>query len=158
MRTRKLGLVAIVVGVTLAAACGHDKAQPKPLAADEAARLLVDRNWLDHMPERADERLFVYRFTPSMGGGVFQDRTLFHGTFELFRFEVHGDELRFDLPHKHQKVLTHYTIKRVDKAPFDLQLTIDHSPRGPKVYYGMSQERAGDADVTVMLERALGGR
>lgn len=107
----------------------------------EARKLLLDRNWIDRMPETHRDRLHVYRFVPSMGGGVFQDRTLFKGTFELFTFETAGDEIRFNLPETHQKVVSKFHIERVDgPEPFDLKLTIHADPRGPQVYYGMRSE------------------
>jgi hypothetical protein len=107
----------------------------------EARRLLLDRNWLDRMPETERDRLHVYRFVPSMGGGVFQDRTLFKGTFELFTFETAADEIRFNLPETKQKVVSKFRIENVSgPEPFDLKLTIDADPRGPQVYYGMRSE------------------
>lgn len=68
-----------------------------------------------------------------MGGGVFQDRTLFKGTFELFMFEATGSEIRFNLPETKEKVTSDCTIERVDSPqPFDLKLKIPGDPRGPK--------------------------
>jgi hypothetical protein len=107
----------------------------------EARKLLLDRNWIDRMPETHQDRLHVYRFVPSMGGGVFQDRTLFKGTFELFTFETAADEIRFNLPETRQKVVSKFRIEKVDgPEPFDLKLTIDADPRGPQVYFGMRSE------------------
>jgi hypothetical protein len=80
-----------------------------------------------------------------MGGGVFQDRTLFKGTFELFSFSVDGDRLRFVLHETKQDVTSPFTIERVDgPAPFDLKLTIPEDPRGPKVYFGIRAETDRD--------------
>src|SRR4051812_31444438 len=60
----------------------------KAVDGDEAQKLLIDRNWIDRMPETERDKLYVYRFVPNMGGGVYQDRTIFKGTFELFKFEA----------------------------------------------------------------------
>ena len=124
----------------LLTACSSDS-RPAAISDGEAARLLVDRNWIDVWPKDKDDRLHVYRFVPSMGGGVFQDRTVFHGEFELFTFEVAGDTLELDLPHTGDTVRTRFRIERVDgPKPFDLRLTLDRDPRGPRVYYGRSAE------------------
>jgi hypothetical protein len=133
------------------AACSSPSSNVVP--ADEAGTLLVDRNWLDRMPETDRDRLHVYRFVPSMGSsGVFQDRTLFKGTFELFSFTVSGDEIRFILHETKQEVTSRFTIERVDgPAPFDLKLTIPDDPRGPHVYYGMRGET--DRDGTRLQQR-----
>jgi hypothetical protein len=111
----------------------------------EARKLLLDRNWIDRMPKTERDRLHVYRFVPSMGGGVFQDRTLYKGTFELFRFSTEGDEIHFDLPETDQDVVSKFRIESVDgPEPFDLKLTIEADPRGPQVYYGMRSETDRD--------------
>jgi hypothetical protein len=88
-----------------------------------------------------------------MGGGVYQDRTLFKGTFELFTFETAGDEIRFNLPETHQKVVSKFRIENVDgPKPFDLKLTVEADPRGPQVYYGMRSETDRDGH---LLEQRL---
>ena len=138
-------MLLLAVGLaTSAAACSHKSAT---LDRDEAKQLLIDRNWLDRMPENRDTRLHVYRFVPNMGGGVFQDRTLFKGTFELFRFAVTDGEIRFVLPETGDKVTSKFTIEAVDgPKPFDLKLSISDDPRGPHVYFGMRNETSSDLD------------
>ncbi|MBS1118700.1 MAG: uncharacterized protein H6Q90_928 [Deltaproteobacteria bacterium] len=129
---------AVLLAAALAA-CSSSKSTA--ISGDEAQDLLLDRNWLDRMPETDRDHLFVYRFVPSMGGGVFQDRTLYKGVFELFNFEATGDQIRFNLPETKSKVTSGYTIEKVDgPAPFDLKLTIPDDPRGPHVYFGMRSE------------------
>lgn len=88
-------LVALLVAVT---ACSSGS---KAVDRDEAARLLIDRNWIDVMPTSHDDRLHVFRFTPKMGGGVFQDRTVFRGEFELFTFRLTDDGIAFVFPDRH---------------------------------------------------------
>ena len=67
------------------AACSP-AAKSRDVDDSEARKLLLDRNWIERMPDTERDRFHVYRFVPAMGGGVFQDRTIFKGTFELFRF------------------------------------------------------------------------
>jgi hypothetical protein len=135
------------------AACSSAKAVKKhELGDDEARKVLLNRNWIEHMPETERDRFHVYRFVPSMGGGVFQDRTIFKGTFELFQFETAADEIRFNLLETHQKVVSKFRIEEVDgPEPFDLKLTIAADPRGPQVYYGMRSET--DTDGTKLEAR-----
>jgi hypothetical protein len=110
--------------------------------------VLIDRNWIDRMPENMTDKLHVYRFVPSMGGGVYQDRTLFKGTFELFLFKVEGDQIAFALPETHQKVTSAYAIETVaGPPPFDLKLTITDDPRGPHEYYSVRAETDRDGKV-----------
>jgi hypothetical protein len=121
------------------------KATSRDVPDPEARRLLLDLNWLDHMPQSERDHFHVYRFVPSMGGGVFQDRTIFKGTFELFQFETAADEIRFNLLETHDKVVSKFRIEEVNgPAPFDLKLTIAADPRGPQVYYGIRSETDRD--------------
>ncbi len=120
----------------LLAGCRDDAPASQVVPAHDRDALLIDRNWLDTWPERASDHMHVVRFVPSMGGGVFQDRTVFQGEFELFTFDVHGDVLDLRLPHTAEHVVTHYKIEKVKgPEPFTLKLTLDKNPRGPKVYY-----------------------
>ncbi|HEX2690668.1 MAG TPA: hypothetical protein VHN14_28825, partial [Kofleriaceae bacterium] len=148
-------VLALVVGSV--AAC--HRTPSSSLSADDARAVLFDRNWIDRMPENHTDRLHVYRFVPSMGGGVFQDRTLFKGTFELFTFTVeHGDHIVFNLPETHEKVTSQFTIEKVDgPAPFDLKLTLWSDPRGPRAYFGMRAETDRDGHVLEhrLAEQAL---
>lgn len=137
-------LLVLVAAAGLASACSS-KTSPQ-LSASDARSVLIDRNWIDHMPRSQTDRLHVYRFTPSMGGGVFQDRTIFKGTFELFMFKVQDDnKIAFMLPETDEKVTSPFTIEHVDgPAPFDLKLTIADDPRGPRIYYGIRSETDRD--------------
>ncbi len=131
----------IALVLVLVAACSSPRQQTTQLPDDQARDLLVNRNWIDHWPTTKTDRIHVYRFVPNMGGGVFQDRTIFKGTFELFMFETTDGEIRFVLPETKEKVTSKFVIENVDgPAPFDLKLTIEGDPRGPKVYYGMRSE------------------
>ena len=131
--------------VAALAACSSPHKKSDIVEDGEARRLLLDRNWIDRMPETERDRLFVYRFVPSMGGGVFQDRTLYKGTFELFSFSVDRDRIRFVLHETKQDVASRFTIEPVEgPAPFDLKLTIADDPRGPRVYFGMRSETDRD--------------
>ena len=150
---RNLALVAVVVALGAAACSSKSTSHSQQLSAADARDVLINRNWMDRMPQTQTERLHVYRFTPSMGGGVYQDRTIFKGTFELFMFKVEGDHILFNLPETREKVATQYNIERVDgPAPFDLKLTLWNDPRGPREYYGMQSETDRDG---ALLEAKL---
>src|SRR5215203_5105150 len=106
---RILSIIFVVL-----AACSSAEPPSRAVSSKEAQTLLIDRNWIDRMPETEKDKLFVYRFVPSMGGGVFQDRTIFKGTFELFMFEATDGEIRFVLPETKEKVTSKFLIETVD--------------------------------------------
>jgi hypothetical protein len=141
-------LCAALSLASILGACARREAPPAGarVAPDEAARLLIDRNWLDRWPAQPSDRLHVYRFTPKMGGGVFQDRTLFEGHFELFTFQIHGEHLSIQWPHTDREDRMVFQVKRVKgPEPFDLELDLSDSSHGPRTYYGRSSETAADA-------------
>ena len=143
---RNLALVLLV-----GACSSHPHA--RPIDDADARKLLIDRNWIDRWPTSKTDKLHVYRFVPNMGGGVFQDRTVFKGTFELFRFETAKDEIQFDFPETHERVTSRFRIEEVDgPSPFDLRLTIEVDPRGPQTYFGIRSETDPDGHV---LEQRL---
>lgn len=145
---------ALALAVTACSSKSHDES----LSASDARDVLINRNWIDRMPERTTDRLHVYRFVPSMGGGVFQDRTLFKGTFELFMFKVDRDHIVFDLPETRERVTSQFQIEHVaGPEPFDLKLTIFSDPRGPHVYYGMRAETDSDGHLLEQRLAALKG-
>lgn len=136
----------ILCALALAAACGRDQApEVRTLPPDEAAEVLINRNWLDRWPTNEQERLHVYRFTPSMGGGVFQDRTLFAGEFELFTYQVDGEHLTIQWPNSKEEDRMVFRVQRVSgPAPFDLRLELTTPSRGPRTYWGRSVETGAD--------------
>lgn len=130
-----------------ATSCGRESGgtHTDTLPPDEAAKVLIDRNWLDRWPASEKERLHVYRFTPAMGGGVYQDRTLFAGTFELFTFQLDGDHLTIQWPNSKEEDRMVYKIDRVKgPEPFDLRLELSTPSRGPRTYFGRSVENSGE--------------
>ena len=111
------------------------------IAPSDSESLLIDRNWIDRMPEKSSDHLHVFRFVPSMGGGVFQDRTVFEGKFELFVYKVDGNAINFTLPAKREKAKASYRIERIkNDEHFDLRLTLEGSPRGPSVYDSVARQ------------------
>lgn len=118
----------------------------RALPPEQAQELLLDRNWLDRLPETPRERIHVYRFVPKMGGGVYQDRTLYAGGFELFTFSADGQSILFRLHHTGEEVRVPFTIEKLSdegKTPYDLHLHLEKSPRGPDDYYSVREpERA----------------
>ncbi|MEM9071154.1 MAG: hypothetical protein AAGE52_21770 [Myxococcota bacterium] len=146
----KQSVSSVVLALALLAGCS-DSAEV--LSPADARAELINRNWLDVWPESADDHLHVFRFTPSMGGGVYQDRTVFEGKFELFTFEATGDTLRIVFPGKDERHETAYQIERIDgPAPFNRRLVLEDSPRGPSIYYGYDE---GSTDVPAGLTMPL---
>ncbi|HVV81602.1 MAG TPA: hypothetical protein VHE35_00940 [Kofleriaceae bacterium] len=140
-------LVAVAVAFAASAtACHREAPSSATLSARDAGRVLIDRNWMDRWPEHKDDRLRLYRFTPSMGGGVYQDRKVFKGQFELFQYRAGDGTIDFTFPDSDEHVRSSFLVERVKQPPFDLKLVIAHDPRGPGVYYARSDMRGAALD------------
>ena len=81
MKPLRIAATVSLSVLCLAASTGCRKPAATTVPEEEAQKLLLDRNWIDRLPQTPHERLHVFRFVPSMGGGVYQDRTLFAGHF-----------------------------------------------------------------------------
>ena len=135
-------VAALVLTAAAATACHREPAHGARLSAQDANRALIDRNWMDRQPAHKDDRLRVYRFTPSMGGGVYQDRKVFKGQFELFQYQVGDGTIAFHFPDTEQDARCPFLIERIrGHEPLDLRLTIADDPRGPGVYWSSSGAR-----------------
>ena len=139
------------------AACSRNQ-EGAQLSPETAAQLLENRNWMDRWPSDPDERLHVYRFTPSMGGGVYQDRTLFKGQFELFVYKHETSKLTIRWPDRKKSEVFEYQIEAVDgPGPFDLKLTLPGAALGPQSLYGIRAETPAHS-VEQLIESAVAGR
>jgi len=146
-RAKKLILWCLVIGVVLLVSkyIGEEPESTDPLSDEDSAKVLENRNWMDLWPEKIDEKLHVFRFTPKMGGGIYQDRTIYRGDFELFTYKIGDGKLDIFWPHSHTRQTLKYTVTRVDgPKPFDLKLELRGFTDGPSVYYGRSAETASD--------------
>ena len=152
----------VPVSLLCLAAVGAAGCRSKPTAtavpAEEARRLLLDRNWLDRLPQTPHDRLHVFRFVPAMGGGVYQDRTLFAGSFELFTFDHDGETVHFHLHHTGEERTAGYTIERLPLGGDDtleLHLHIKDTPRGPADYYSIRgmQSAANEKELEQGLQK-----
>jgi hypothetical protein len=143
---RRILFCALALALT-SVSCGRDRRDTVvTLPPDKAAEVLINRNWLDRWPTGEKDRLHVYRFTPSMGGGVYQDRTLFAGHFELFTYQIDGEHLTIQWPHSKGEDRMVFRVERVSgPKPFDLRLELTSPSHGPRTYFGRSAETGSEA-------------
>jgi hypothetical protein len=104
-------------------------------AATTDAKILEDRVWIDHLP-RTDKDLvnvFIVLTQESIGG--FQATSVWRGNHELFRYELHGHELRATYPQTGEQDKIHVRARRCDEHGMDYCLDITGASRGVKHYY-----------------------
>lgn len=141
---RRASLVALGVALALLAApfalVGPSDDAP---AEDPAARpyLILDRVWLDRYPEEARDELKLW-FWSSSGLGVYQQGSAYRFSIDVFDFSRNGRRLEMTFLQDEARARTRFQVAECDEAPFDLCLTLDESPRGPRRYFGFSDHRA----------------
>ena len=69
----------------------------------ESQALVVDRIWIDHLPENPRDKVKVFVAFSEDKIGVFNESSQWEGSFELFRFRQDGDELRAVFPQSDKK-------------------------------------------------------
>ena len=99
------------------------------------ANLALDRVWIDHMPKHDRDTIQVFVAITEEPFGIFQATSQWKGSFELFRYESHGNEFRimYGQTGEREKVTTSAT--KCSKKDWDYCLELDGASRGVKSYY-----------------------
>src|SRR5687768_14210167 len=98
----------VILAVALAAlssSCSRDAASPPRVADNDSAQLLHRRVWLDEEPRTEHDRFHILFFDREKTG-VYQDRTVWKGEFELFRYQARDGGLVLKLPGSKRVVKT----------------------------------------------------
>jgi hypothetical protein len=116
--------------------------------------LLLDRVWVDRLPEHQRDYVQVLALISEVPLGVFQKASSYRLELELFEFSRSPEEVRLYFPQSETREVMHYRIKHCDDLPpFDLCLDLDRNPwGGPRRYYGSSE---GSALTAAGLRRSL---
>jgi hypothetical protein len=140
-------IAAAIVAVSLTAACGKTAPQRDPLPPGEAAELLHKRIWLDTEPRGWSDKFHLLVFDGDHSG-VYQDRTVWKGTFEVFIYEADGKTLDLRLPGSKKTVKTTFSIEKAKRGEADVKLTIDKPFDGPTSYYGYKFDHDADTFIS----------
>ncbi len=139
---RRASLIALAVGLALLAApFALIDGGGGPVAAEP--HLILDRVWFDRAPEdpRADMSLWVWA---SSGVGIHQRGSAYRFSVDFFDFRRSGRRLEMTFLQDGERARTRFQVAACDHPPFDLCLTLDDPPRGPRRYYSFSNAWAQD--------------
>ena len=118
-------LLAAVVGATSGSGC----ADPK------SPQLLVGRIWVDHLPTKDTEHFEMFVALTDDPIGIFQRRSMYEGSFALFKYELRGsDTVQLLFPQDKSKHDVRYKARTCDVKDYDYCLDLDGAPRGAKSY------------------------
>ena len=125
-------LLVIVASVAVASVWSWTRTR-EPAAAGN--RLLADRIWIDHLPRSDKDTINVFVAVSEHAIGVFQATSQWRGSFEAFRYEASGPELRLFYPQTGDREAVRVKAKRCAEQGMDFCLEIDGASRGVKKYY-----------------------
>lgn len=148
-------LLAIVVSIAVAVAF-RGKRTGEPVEA--ANRLLADRIWIDHVPRSDKDTINVFAMVGEQAAGVFQATSQWRGSYEVFRYEADGADLRVVYPQTGDREAVRAKAKRCTEQGMDFCLEIEGASRGVKKYYsrkGWEIGRGHDLDAVTHQLAAL---
>jgi hypothetical protein len=129
---------------------------------EQAPRAILSRLWFDRYPDQARDKVRLWIWLAG-GIGITEYGSSYDAHFELFEFERQGDKVSMVFFQERKKAEAQFKIERCDDLPpFDLCLTLDQSPRGPRKLYGFGYDEDlalhvpwGPAAQRIARERAL---
>ena len=149
---KKPVLLIIAVVVVVASLWGWKRA-----AHPAEDRLVTDRIWLDHIPRNERDTIRVFAAVSKQAIGVFQATSQWRGSFEAFRYEASGGELRLVFPQTGDRETVRAKAKRCNESQMDFCLELDGASRGVKRYYSREGWEIGGAHDVAAIERAVDG-
>jgi hypothetical protein len=99
------------------------------------AKLVLDRIWIDHVPRNDRDVIQVFAALSEEAFGVFNATSQWRGSFEVFRHETRGDEIRAMYPQTGDREKIRAKATRCDEREMDYCLELSGASRGVKKYY-----------------------
>ena|ERR1700733_13012815 len=124
---KKLLILSMVSIVAVGAWRFHSSA-PK-------SRLAVNLVWIDHMPKNERDVVNVFVALTEQPVGGFNATSMWRGSFEAFRYELSGDDMRIVYPQNGDRDKVRVRAKECDDRGMDYCLELDGASRGVKNYY-----------------------
>ncbi|HXE72002.1 MAG TPA: hypothetical protein VNO81_05030 [Candidatus Nitrosotenuis sp.] len=146
MKRRSLipGWFALMIALSLAViAAGLWKGSPPPApepAVEIMASQLVDRIWVDRLPEHDTDPFQAYMFSSDNVGMSAKFESSYKVLLEIFQFRDSNGQISFYFPHDRRKPTTGYKVEKMARPTrrLNIQLTLEADPQADgqrKVYY-----------------------
>jgi hypothetical protein len=110
------------------------------LGDPRSPRAILSRVWFDRYPDKSRDKVRLWIWLAG-GIGLTEHGSVFDARFEFFEFERQADKVSMVFFQDRSKAETKFKVEACDDLPpFDLCLTLDASPRGPKKLYGFGHD------------------
>jgi len=116
--------------------------------------LVLDRLWLDRLPASDRDTVNAFAALTSEPLGIFQSASQWKASYELFRYESDGAELRIVFPQTGEKERVRARAWTCKERGMDFCLELSGSSRGVKRYHSRKGWEIGSlADAARTLSR-----
>jgi hypothetical protein len=121
-------------------------APPAPSADAHAPSLLVDRLWVDKIPEKDMDKFNFYIFSSEENIALNdQAQSSYRHLLEIFFYRASSRDLQYQFPHDRRSGKTQYSVEKLskpDRNGIDLKLTLVADPQAgntTKTYYSSTK-------------------
>jgi hypothetical protein len=102
------------------------------------ARAILGRIWFDRYPEKPTDSINLAFFLAG-GIGFYDSGSAYRSCSDIVEFERQNDKLQMKFLQDGKQAEMRFKVTKCDDvAPFNVCLTIDNPPRGPKRYFGFA--------------------
>ncbi|HET7505472.1 MAG TPA: hypothetical protein VFK02_30840 [Kofleriaceae bacterium] len=153
MKKPLLGMLVVSLAVVTVVGFVGRARHGAPDAGD--GRLVADRIWIDHVPRSDRDTFQAFAAVSAQAVGAFQAASAWRGSYELFRFEASGGELRLVYPQTGEREAVRAKARRCNEHGLDFCLELEGASRGVKRYYskeGWEIRGVGDGDARAAME------
>ena len=146
----------LLLGVAVLGSVGYGVYHWRAAAPSTHKELVENRLWIDHMPRTERDTIQVFLTLDEEAMGTFQATSAWKGSYELFRYEGHGGELRIVYPQTGDRETIKAKATKCREAGFDYCLEMSGGTRGVKRYYSMEDWEIGSLRELDAKIKALG--
>jgi hypothetical protein len=132
---KKLALGVVVLSVVAYVAMRRGHHESGETTVDN--KVVLDRIWIDHVPRNERDMINIFVAITEQPFGIFDTNSQWKGSFELFQYEAHGDEMRVVYGQTGEKETIKARAAKCDDNGFDYCLQLGGASRGVKKYYSM---------------------
>lgn len=130
------GLVGVLAFLGGRALKSDDGANDVDAMAPKDPRMILSRVWFDRKPGGPSDEREIWIFLAG-GLGIHEKGSWWRVTMDIFDFERQGNKVTLTWLHDKKKAETRFDVETCDDTPpFNLCLTLQNPPRGPKKLYG----------------------
>lgn len=134
---KKLVLAVLVLSTVAFVALRRGGDDATTESTDSKLVSVTDRIWIDHIPRNDRDVFHLFVAITEQPFGIFQATSQWKGQYELFQYEISGNEMRLVYGQDGSKDKVKATARECGDKGMDYCLELSGASRGVKKYYSM---------------------